>query len=148
MTPVTPAVLTLALLFTSSVSQQSATTNPQATTPGAGVVTLIGCVERSPVPPGTQGSTPVTYKLIDVQPGPGTRMGLQTGSQFLLASAKSLTTPIDLVKFQNQRVELTGTVSPAPPATVNPVTKPGEKIAEPLPTFTITSLKSVSTECK
>jgi hypothetical protein len=141
-------VLTWALLSTAPALQSPAATSPQQPTPGGSVVSLIGCIERLPAAEAGRGTTGPLYKLIDVQPGSGTRMSLKAETQFLLVEAKSVTTPMDLGKFQNQRVEVTGTIVPAPPATVLPKPKPGERATEELPTFMLTSLKSVSTECK
>ena len=148
------AIAAAALLATGPVAQQPPTTGTQQTASKSAVVSLIGCVERvsatSPVPGNTQ-TTPQrpAYKLIDVQPGAGTTWTTKADSQFLLTVSTSLTTPIDLGKFQNQRVEVTGTILPVPPGRMNPqapARPAGEP--EPLPTLTTTSLKVVSTECK
>jgi hypothetical protein len=148
------AIAAAALLATGPLAQQRpSTSSPQATSKPA-VVSLIGCVERVTATPPARGTAQPTpevpaYKLIDVQPGAGTTTTLKADSQFLLAVSNTLTTPINLGKFQNQRVEVTGTIAPAPPATVNPQppARPAVETA-PLPTFTASSLKVVSTECK
>ena len=151
-------VVAAALLASGPLAQQP-TTSPQQTPSKPAVVSLIGCVERvAPAPParGTTQPAPqgTVYKLIDVQPGTGTTANLKPDSQFLLTVATSLATPIDLGKFQNQWVEVTGTISPAPPtpAKVNPPATTGRPTGEaataPLPTFATTAVKVVSTECK
>ena len=145
--PIYVVVLTWTLLSTAPLLQQAPATSEQQATSGAGPVSLIGCVERLPAVQGAPASAPATFKLIEVQPGAGTRMTMKVDAQFLLENAKSLATPIELGKFQNQRVEVTGTIAPASPTVVNPQTKPGEA-ATSLPTLTLTSLKVVSTECK
>ena len=145
-----------ALLGTGPLPQQPSTVSPQQMASKAAVVSLIGCVERVTATPPVRGTTQPTpqaptYKLIDVQPGKGTVANLKADSQFLLTVSTSLTTPIDLGKFQNQWVELTGTISPVPPAKVNPQasTRPtGETATAPLPTFVTAAVKVVSTECK
>lgn len=150
------AVVAAALLAPGPLPQQSSTPSPQQTASKPAVVSLIGCVERvMPAQParGTTQPAPqaTAYKLIDVQPGTGTSANLKPGSEFLLTVATSLTTPIDFGKFQNQWVEVTGTISPAPPPKVNPpgTTRPaGEASPAPLPTLTTTAVKVVSTECK
>ena len=141
------AAVAAGLLATGPLTQQPPAVSPQQTAAKATVVSLIGCVERvtaTPPAPGTPQPAPQgpAYKLIDVQPGAGSALSLKVDSQFLLTVSTSLTTPIDLGKFQNQRVEVTGTISPA---TTRPA---GQATTEPLPTFTTTSLKVVSTECK
>ena len=145
--PISVFILTWTLLSTVPAGHQAATTNAQQTTP-TGTVSLIGCVERVPAAQGAPPSAAITFKLIDVQPGAGTRMPIKADAQFLLSPSKSLAQPIDLGKFQNQRVEVTGTVAPVPPAVVSPQTKPGAAVPAPSPTLTLTSLKVVSTECK
>ena len=158
MTFLTPlaAVVAAGLLATGPLTQQPPAVSPQQTAAKATVVSLIGCVERvtaTPPAPGTTKPAPQgpAYKLIDVQPGAGTTATLKADSQFLLTVSTSLTTPIDLGKFQNQWVEVTGTISPVASEKVNPqaTTRPaGQATPEPLPTFTTTSVKVVSTECK
>jgi hypothetical protein len=145
-----------ALLAAGPVAQQSSTPGPQQTASKPAVVSLIGCVERVPPAQPARGTAqptpqPSAYKLIDVQPGTGTSANLKPGSEFLLTLATSLATPIDLGKLQNQWVEVTGTISPAPPPKVNPpgTTPPaGAASPTPLPTLTTTAVKVVSTECK
>ena len=149
------AVVAAGLLATAALAQQPSVTNPQQPASKAAVVSLIGCVERVTATPPGRGTTPPTpqgsaYTLIDVQPGTGTAANLKPDSQFLLTVSTSSTTPIDLGKFQNQWVEVTGTISPAPPPKVNPpaTTPPTRETAALLPTFTATAVKVVSTECK
>jgi hypothetical protein len=150
------AVVAAGFLATGLLAQQPSTANPQETASKPAMVSLIGCVERMLAAPPVGGTTPpapqgAAYKLIDVQPGTGTTANLKPGSQFLLTVATSLKTPIDLGKFQNQWVEVTGTISAVPPAKPNPQATPrpsGEAAGAPLPTFAMTALKVVSTECK
>ena len=144
----------VAVLATGLLAQQASTTSPQQTPSKPAVVSLIGCVERVAATAPTRGTTPPAtqapaYRLIDVQPGTGTVANLKPNSQFLLAVAPSVSTPIDLGKLQNQWVEVTGTISPVPSATVTPqATAPPTGQAAPLPTFTTTAVKVISTECK
>jgi hypothetical protein len=150
------AVATTVLLATAPLAAQAPTPKPQQTPSQPAVVSLIGCVERVAAASPARGATPPAaqgpaYKLIDVQPGAGSTTTPKADSQFLLTVSSTLTPPIDLGKFQNQWVEVTGTLSPVPPAKVNPQapSRPaGETAAAPLPTFTATSVKVVSTECK
>ena len=143
-----------AVLATGALAQQAPTTTQQQTTSKAAVVSLIGCVaQAAPAPPvrGTTQPAPqgTAYKLVDVQPGTGTTVNIKTDSNFLLTVSASVTTPIDLGKFLNQWVEVTGTITPVPPVTVGPPpATPPAAGAAPLPTFTMTALKVVSTECK
>jgi len=154
--PVSLATVAAAgILATASLAQQPSP-NPQQTPSKATVVSLIGCVERVPATPPVAGNAQPTpqravYKLIDVQPGAGTTLPMKADSQFLLSVSTSLTTPLDLGKFQNQRVEATGTISAVPPETVKPpaTTRPGSQVqTASLPTFTTTAVKVISTECK
>ena len=150
------AVVSAALLATGPLTQQPRTPGQQQSASKPAVVSLIGCVERVAATPAVPGSTqPASqrpaYKLIDIQPGAGTTLTMKADSQFLLTVSTSLATPLDLGKFQNQRVEATGTISPAPEETVKPqpVTRPaGQTPAAPLQVFTATSVKVISTECK
>lgn len=150
------AVVAAALLAPGLLAQQPSTPSPQQTPAKPAVVSLIGCVDRVPVTPPVRGTAPPTsqapaYRLIDVQPATGTAATLKPNSQFLLAVSTSLTTPIDLGKFQNQWVEVTGTISTVPSVTANPQTTPrptGDAAAAPLATFTTTGVKVISTECK
>ena len=148
------AVVAAGFLATGLLAQEPSTASPQEAASKPAVVSFIGCVERVTATPPVRGTTPpapqgATYKLIDVQPGTGTTATLKPGSQFLLTVARSVTTPIDLGKFQNQWVEVTRTISPVPAAKVNPQATPrpaGE--AAPLPTLATTVVKVISTECK
>lgn len=137
-------VISWTLFSMAGFAQQAAL--PQSDAP-SGVVSLIGCVERLPATPSARGNAPA-YKLIDVQPGAGTRMPLKPDAQFLLSPSKTMTSPVDLDKLQNQRVEISGTITAAPAATPVPPSKPGDKPVEPLPTLLMTTVKTVSTECK
>jgi len=150
------AVVAAGLLTSGPLAQQPSTPSPQQTTSKPAVVSLIGCVARAtPTPParGTTQPAPqgTAYKLVDVQPGTGTATNIKADSNFLLTVSTSVAAPIDLGKFLNQWVEVTGTILPAPPAKVNPpaTTPPASQTPPaPLPTFTTTALKVVSTECK
>ena len=156
MTFLTPlAAGVVALLVSGPLPQQPSTVVPQQATSKTAVVSLIGCVERVMATPPARGVTPSapqtpTYKLIDVQPGAGTTAVVKADSQFLLAVSTTLTTPIDLGRFQNQWVEVTGTISPEPPTKATPQAagRPAAETATALPTFTTTAVKVVSTECK
>ena len=148
-------VVAAGFLATGLLAQQPSTANPQETASKPAVVSLIGCVERVTATPPARGTTPpapqvATYKLIDVQPGAGTTATLKPGSQFLLTVATAPATPIDFGKFQNQWVEVTGTISPVPPAKGNPqaTPRPAGDAAAALPTLATTAVKVVSTECK
>ena len=150
------AVVAAAYLASGLLAQQPSTPTTQQTPSKPAVVSLIGCVDRVPAAPPVSGTTPAqpqapAYRLIDVQPGTGTSANLKPNSEFLLTVSTSPTTPIDLGKFQNQWVEVTGTISPAPPAKVNApaATRPtGGTATAPLPTLATTAVKVVSTECK
>ncbi len=153
-TTLTALVATGLLASGPFAQQQPPTTSPPQTTSKPGVVSLIGCVARATTTPPARGtSQPATqgtaYKLIDVQPGTGTAINLKTDSNFLLTVSASPATPIDLGKFLNQWVEVTGTISPGPSAKAGPQATPQPtREAAPLQTFTATALKVVSTECK
>jgi hypothetical protein len=148
-------VVATALLATGLVAQQASTASPQQTSK-APVVSLIGCVHREPAAAPAGGATQptpqvVAYRLTDVQPGTGTTVNLKAESQFFLTVATSLPTPIDLGKYQNQWVEVTGTISPVTAATAKPQTAPpktGQAAPVPLSMLTATAVKVVSTECK
>ena len=157
--PTLTASVAAAVLALGPLSQQPPATPAQQPASKPAVVSLIGCVERvatpTPTPPAAGTAQPASqrpaYKLIDVQPGPGTTTSWKTDSQFLLSVSPTLTTPIDFGKFQNQWVEVTGTMSPGPAAKVTPQPTPTPKpTAEPAPllTFTTASVKMISTECK
>lgn len=112
-------------------------------------VKIAGCVERvAPAPAGTPEKSPVLYKLINTQPGRAEVSGGDTTSrppqppavldpEYLLAAAK----PIDFVKYQNQRVEVTGIASP----TKAPAGAPADL---PKQTLTVSAVQVTSTECR
>ena len=110
------------------------------------LMALIGCVERvmPPAPPpgapATPAATPV-YKLIDVQPGSSVQQKPMTlAPEYLVAGPES----IAFSKYQNQWVEVTGRMFAAAVST-----PPAARGAKPLPaTFTVQSIKVISTECK
>jgi hypothetical protein len=136
--------------------------------PPAPVVALIGCVERI-APPATPAGSKApavapAYKLIDVQPGGGSPVVSRSGTppptpppakqppmvvdkEYLLAVHES----VKLSDYQNQRVEVTGTLSaipdaaPAQPARGEPQTPPA---TPKLSILKVDSIKVVSTECK
>lgn len=141
------AIVVAGLLASEPARQQPSAAAPQQTASTTGVVSLIGCVERVPAGPAAPGTTAPAYKLIDIQPGAGTRMVLKPDTQVILTPAKSLATSIELGKFVNQWVEVSGTLAPAPTVTPAPPPKPGATPG-PLSTLMMTSLKVVSTECK
>jgi hypothetical protein len=111
----------------------------------AAPVTIAGCVERS-VLPGARRGAPPAYKLIDTQPGPTpTPAGKPVKTPHALEPQYWLQAPasIDLGKFQNQRVEATGTISP--PAAPLPPDAPKDT---PRSTLVLTTLRMISEECK
>ena len=142
------AVVVAGLLASGPAQQQPSPTAPQQAASTTGVVSFIGCVERVPAGPSAPGTTPPAYKLIDIQPGAGTRMPVKPDTQVILTPAKSLATPIELGKFVNQWVEVSGTLAPAPTVTATSQAKPGATATGPLSTLMMTSLKVVATECK
>jgi hypothetical protein len=120
---------------------------PQRATPT--VVSFIGCVERvMPAPRRASEPAPpqqaATFKLIDVQPDTGTQKVIESGAEYALVGSAT----IDIGKFQNQWVEVTGTVMAPRPATATTPPAGQKTPPSPLPTFSVASLKVVSTECK
>jgi len=117
----------------------------QTPTPtSAPVVALIGCVERmTPATPPANPAAPVVpaFKIMDVQPGAGQKPA-RLATEYLIVGPES----IPFAKYQNQWVEVTGSIS----ATPNPSPTPAGRGQAPAPlaTFTVTALKVVSTECK
>lgn len=121
----------------------------QTPTPTPAPVTIAGCVERTMTPGSKPGSAP-QFRLIDTAPatpapppgGRGTtaKPPIPIERQYLLTAVAS----IDLGKFQNQRVEVLGTVAPAPVAT------PPATAAADAPRFVLAAMqvKMVSNECK
>ena len=136
----------IATLF-SAVTLFSQATTPQQTR--VVPVKIAGCVERvAPAPAGTPEKSPVLYKLINTQPGRAEVSGGDTTSrppqppavldpEYLLAGAK----PIDFVKYQNQRVEVTGIATP----TKAPAGAPADL---PKQTLTVSAVQVTSTECR
>ena len=139
------AIVAIASALVAGAAASAQTPRPAATP--APVVVLTGCVElMTPVTPSNPAAPVVpTYKIMDVQPG-GTGQKPMT-----LAAEYHIVGPDSIVfgRFQNQRVELTGSISAAPAQA--PASPPGrgQRAQTPLPsTFTVTALKVVSTECK
>jgi hypothetical protein len=140
---ITVVALASALVAGAAASAQT----PRATATPAPVVVLIGCVElMTPVTPTNPATRVVpTYKIMDVQPG-GTGQKPMT-----LAAEYHIVGPDSIVfgKFENQRVEVTGSITAAPAQAPTPPPGRGQRAQTPLPsTFTVTALKVVSTECK
>ena len=110
---------------------------------------LVGCVERIEPPARRAGETaplpPPAYKLVDV-PGPGERaqQPVTAETEDLLSAPAS----IKLSDFQNQRVQVTGTLAftAKPPASEQRGATPGSTL--PASTLNVMSVKVVSTECK
>jgi hypothetical protein len=108
----------------------------------APAVALIGCVERVlPVTP-PPGTTAPAYKLTDVQPSSAVAQKPKVyAKEYFVVGPES----IAFSKYQNQWVEITGTIT-APPRSV-PAT--GEKPATPaLSTVTVATIKVITNECK
>lgn len=122
------------------------TPTPQST---PAPITIAGCVERAMTPGSKAGADP-QFRLIDTAPaapaptpagrGTATRPPTAIERQYLLTALPS----IDLAKFQNQRVEIIGTVKPAP-APTPPATMPADA---PKFVLAVMQLKMVSNECK
>ncbi len=136
----------VAMLFCGTALFSQATT-PQQTR--AVPVKIAGCVERvAPAPAGAAANAPARYKLINTQPGRAEVSGGDTTSrppqppavldpEYLLVAAK----PIDFVKYQNQRVEVTGIATPTKPAAGAPADLPKQ-------TLTVSAVQVTSTECR
>ena len=142
------AVAAAAVAAVATAQQRGQTTPTPRATPAP--VVLIGCVERV-MPTGQTGTSaapaaPPAYKIMDVQPGTGAGQKPMTpAAEYLLAGPES----IPFSKYQNQWVEVMGTITAAPPTPTPAPSARGQKPARPpLPTFTVTALKVVSTECK
>ena len=141
MTPRLMAFVVAASLAGSAVVAQTPT--PQGT---PAPITIGGCVERV-MPPGSKPGAVAQYRLIDTSPatpapppGAKTKPPVAIEPQYLLTALPT----IDLAKFQNQRVEVVGTVSPAP-APTPPATVPADA-----PRFVLAAMqvKVTSNECK
>jgi hypothetical protein len=107
------------------------------------MIALIGCVERvmpPPPPPGTKPPTPApAYKIIDVQPGSSIKQKPMTfAMEYLVVGPES----IAFSKYQNQWVEVTGRFAPTTPPPA------GSEKTGPPATFTVSTIKVISTECK
>ena len=132
-------------------------------------VAIIGCVDRvapavtgdpvSTTPPTARQSaaaaTPA-YKLIDTQPGGGSPVIDASGRVISAPTAKApevtdpqywLTGPatIDFAKYQNQRVEIVGTLGAPTGAPTVQTTPPADA---PKSVLTAISVRVISTECK
>jgi hypothetical protein len=175
MTRINCSNLLLALTFaagTTAFAAQQPQTMPQTTPkPAPAAVTLIGCVERAAADPTsgrqTQAALPAAYKLIDAQAGgsspvvdvrggratpppppPSTppRPTMVVEHQYWMTAPAS----IDLSKYQNQRVEVIGTIGSVGQLGGRGKDATGQPVAgtQPMSMLTITSLKVLSTECK
>jgi hypothetical protein len=136
------AMVVAACLICGAGRTAAQTQTPQATpTP----ITIQGCVERV-MPQGTKPAGPPQYKLIETAPATPTPRGTPPKPPVALESQYWLTAPasIDLGKFQNQRVEVMGTISPSP-APKPPATVPPDA---PKSVFAALQVKMVSNECK
>ena len=113
----------------------------------AQAVTLIGCVERIEPPAASTGkpSAPA-YKLIDIQPGSGQSLQkpVSPETQYLLEAPAA----IKLSDFQNQRIEVTGTLTATPRPADSPQRGEARGAIMPTSTLSVKSAKVVSTECK
>jgi hypothetical protein len=136
-----------------SAGAAAAQTPEQAKGADQPLISLIGCVERVMPPPPPPGTPPAgatssapAFKLIDVQPGSGVKQKPMTpATEYFVVGPES----IAFSKFQNQWVEVTGRVFVAAlstPPTTPPVAR-GEK-APPPATFTVSTIKMISSECK
>ena len=139
-------VAVLATAMAGLVSQ-GAPPAPQGEQAAVPTVTLVGCVERVEPPAAPAGKTAApAYKLIDIQPGTGqqTQKPLTPETQYLLEAPAG----IKLSDFQNQRIEVTGTLTANP----RPADSAQRGAARGAPTLATTlnvkSAKVVSTECK
>jgi hypothetical protein len=126
------------------------TTEPQralAQTPrptAAPVLVLLGCVERvAPATPASNPTAPVvpTFKIMDVQPGGTGQKPTTLATEYLVVGPET----IQFSKFQNQWVEVTGSITAATSAPPPPAR--GQR-GSALSTFTVTALKVVANECK
>ena len=120
---------------------------PQGEQAPAPTVTLVGCVERIEPPATAAGKTaPPAYKLIDIQPGTGqrTEKPLTPDTQYLLEAPAA----IKLSDFQNQRIEVTGTLTANPPPADSAQRGAARGAQTPTTTLNVKSAKVVSTECK
>jgi hypothetical protein len=174
MTPVLRFFAATAIAAGVVVTQAAAQDPPQTATPqtarAQAPVAIIGCVERAlpPLPDDPSRTTPPpvgaqqsaapdrSYKLIDTQPGGGSPVMDATGRVVSTpkAEAPAVVDPqywlagpatIDFAKYQNQRVEIIGHLSPIATPGVTPATPPHEA---PKSLLTATSVRVVSTECK
>ena len=136
---ITVVAFASALVAGAAVSAQT----PRPTATPAPVVVLIGCVElMKPVTPSNSAAPVVpTYKIMDVQPGGAGQKPMTLAAEYHIVGPDS----IAFAKFENQRVELTGSISAAPAQT--PARRQRAQTPS-LSTFTVTALKVVSTECK
>jgi hypothetical protein len=151
------------LIAAGAAAQEPQTNQAAAASPQ---VAIIGCVDRAvptlpddptrtTPPPGGQRPA-AAYKLIDTQPGGGSPVVDATGRVLSTPPAKGpevvepqywLAGPptIDFAKYQNQRVEIIGSLKPSDRATTAQATTPPDA---PKTVLTATSLRVVSTECK
>lgn len=152
MTRVQNLASAMVLATVGSVATTFAQQPGQATSGEQGpVFALIGCVERVVPPTPATGAKPAapaastpTYKLTDVQPSSTVPQKPKVyEKEYLVVGPES----IAFSKFQNQWVEVTGTIKPANVKSPSPAG--GEKpAAPPLGIVTVATIKLISTECK
>ena len=141
---VTFAAIGAAAAMTGRDVASAQTPTPTPAPASAPVVALIGCVERmSPSTPPANPAAPVVpaFKIMDVQPGAGQKP-TRLAPEYLIVGPQS----IPFAKYQNQWVEVTGSITATP--TPSPTPAGRGQTAASLATFTVTALKVVSTECK
>jgi hypothetical protein len=155
------------LLAAGAAAQQPQTAQEAAAGPQ---VAIIGCIDRAapaaaddparttPPPAGQAAQPPArAYKLIDAQPGGGSPVVDPSGRVVSTPPAKApdvvepqywLTGPptIDFAKYQNQRVEIIGTLKAASTTATTVQTTPSPDA--PKTVLTAASVRVVSTECK
>jgi hypothetical protein len=168
MTRINCTNLLLAFTFAAGTTAVAAQQPPSTPKPATPAVTLIGCVDRATTDPTagrqTQAALPATYKLIDAQAGgsspvvdarggratppppPPPKPTMVVEHQYWMTAPAS----IDLSKYQNQRVEVIGTIGSVGQLGGRGKDATGQPVAgtQPMSMLTITSLKVLSTECK
>jgi hypothetical protein len=115
------------------------------------IVGVVGCVDRL-LPPAAPNATtdpapvpPPRYKLVDVQPGPSPdprQPPIVPGLEYEIVGPATM----EFSKYQNQWVELTGTIGLPAPAAAKSAAGRGQP--RPLPVLTVLTLKVVTNECK
>jgi hypothetical protein len=147
MTRVQNLASAIVLLFVASMAVVFAQQAGQPTRGEQGpVFALIGCIERVVPPAPAAGPKPAasapTFKLTDVQPSSTVPQKPKVyEKEYLVTGPESMA----FSKFQNQWVEVTGTIAPPKP----PPPAGGDKpAAPPLGTVHVATIKLMSTECK